>query len=243
MSRAILGSVRAAQRRYVLHQRGVRHVLRSQVRDREWQVCQQGVEKLLDFLPMIETIYPLASSLWNSSAAEPLVLVSHGNPGDPDILYMEDVTLQRFQWLSRGRIHAGARYVCDLTGEGAREEIWVPFVWYGTYPQQARGPSGLREASPFLTAPESASNLYCNPGVVVVAHDDFAGFRASRDLASDVALGIVSTGGRLIAPLSPAPPEWRWHGGQVRSIKLGSPEQVAAEVEGNPKLADHRGVR
>ena len=242
---ADLGSIRPVQARYILHQRGVRHQMvpngHRRGRPLEWQVTESGTERLLGSLPMLEETYEVTPRLFDSTAAEPLILTPGWDPGNPDIRFLGKVTLKWFKWLLRDRIHAVACYRCEREDIGRVIEILVPYVWSGCFLQQAHRRRDLRDASRYVKAPLHGS---CgDPGVVMISRDGFAGLRAGSGLARNVTPAVLDANGNVINPLPPVPPDWRLIGGHGSPNEVGEPEAAAESAQDDPAMAHYRGVR
>ena len=114
-----IGVTRRAQRRYVLARQGVMHVtkpfrykgLLREALPLTWQMTEDGVARMLLWLPMLESFYDILPTFWTSGLARPFQWRStYPDPSCSSRVWMGVPTLTEVIWLPRGRLHAVARW-------------------------------------------------------------------------------------------------------------------------------------
>ena len=106
-----LGVTRRSQRRYVLTLQGVMHVTKpfqykSLVRQAlplTWQMTEEGVTKMLQWLPMIESLYEILPTFWTGGVVEPFQWQSSfTDPSSSSRVWLGKPTLMGVLWATPG---------------------------------------------------------------------------------------------------------------------------------------------
>ena len=246
-----LGVTRRSQRRHVLTRQGVTHVTRplqhqSLVRAAlplTWQMTEDGVTRMLAWLPMIESLYEILPTFWTSGLAAPFQWQTrYAEPSCSSYVWLGVPTLMEVTWLPRGRLHAVATWRFERYDRRPRY-CSIPFFWAGLLPQEDYRSRSLRLGSPFIRCPrDPADPIWCDmePPVVAVAVDQFAAFRSSTAYGDDVQMGSVDTGGVLVWSAEASHNEWT-PGDRPPPRSIGHPE--AATIGEGPDLVDLGGTR
>ena len=138
-----VGVTRRTQRRYVLARPGVTRVTRDfqykgllrAALPLTWQMTEAGVERILSWIPMVESLYEIIPHFWTGGLAAPFQLDSmYPDPSCTSYVWLGEPTLTEVRWLPRGRLHAVATYRFERYGKRT-QEYSVPFVWAGLLPQ------------------------------------------------------------------------------------------------------------
>ena len=247
-----LGVTRREQRRYVLTLEGVRHVT-SPFRYRDlvraalpltWQMTEEGVTRMISWLPMIEALYELLPTFWTSGLADPFQWASYlADPAFSNYVWLGRPSLTRLLWLPSGRLHAVASWCFKGNGRHPRQYS-IPFLWAGLLQQEDYRSRSLRLGSRFISCPRNPGNPISwdiEPPVVAIGVDQFAAFRSKSAYGNDVKVGAVDTNGALVWTAEASHREWTPSEGAPRAKSIGRPEAATA-VDG-PDLVHLGGTR
>ena len=248
-----LGVTRRMQRRYVLTQQGVMHVTstfqhKDQVRaalPRTWQMTEEGVTRMLQWLPMIESLYEILPLFWTSGLARPFQWQSmHPNPACSSYVWLGQPTLTEVRWLPSGRLHAAATWRFDRYGQRSPRYYSIPFFWAGLLPQEDYRARSLRLGSKFIRShrgPKDAIWWDIDPAVAAIGLDEFAAFRSRTAYGDDVQVGAVDTAGALVWSAEASHSEWTLGDRLPQARSIGHPE--AAAIGEGPDLVNLGGRR
>ena len=246
-----LGVTRRMQRRYVLARRGVMHVtkpfqykglLRAAL-PLTWQMTEDGVTRMLEWMPMIESLYEVLPAFWTGGLARPFQWQSMDpEPSCSSLVWLGVPTLVEVLWLPRGRLHAVATWRFERDDKRLRYGS-IPFLWAGLLPQEDYRSRSLRLGSEYIrSARDPHDYIWWNiePPVAAIGVDQFAAFRARTAYGDDVQVGSVDTAGALVWSAEASHSEWTLRDKpQARSI--GHPE--AAAIGEGPDLVNLGGMR
>jgi hypothetical protein len=232
------GRTLEVQGRFFLDLKGI-----YQVRDHyriplEWQVTEEGVKWLVQRLRMVEAFYRLLPGLWQSGAlAGPVSFFPSPDP-DSDPLTLDDrMRLVGFRWTRQGPAHSVAQY---RTCEG--HDVWMPAHLYGIH-HNDKAPGDLGDL--FKDLDTSADFWHqapaSPPGLVIVATDPLAAYRAKHLYAPALPKAVVSPEGRIFRPMQPSCPMGSVNGTGDPPGRLGKPAKVAAWLE-KPERSAMNGV-
>ena len=246
-----LGVTRRIQRRYVLARKGVMHVTRPfqykgllrAALPLTWQMTEEGVTRMLLWLPMIESLYEILPTFWTGGLARPFQWQSmYPEPSCSSLVWLGVPTLTEVLWLPSGRLHAVVTWRFERDDKRLRY-FSIPFFWAGLLPQEGYKSRSLRLGSQYVRSarnPEDDIWWDINPPVVAIGMDQFAAWRARTAYGDDVEVGAVDTAGALIWSAGASHSEWTLRDKpQARSI--GHPE--AAAIEEGPDLVHLGGMR
>ena len=247
-----LGVTRRVQRRYVLARQGVMHVTRPlQCEDLlraalplTWQMTEDGVTRMLQWLPMIECLYELLPTFWTSGLAAPFRWESRfPDPACSSYVGLGEPTLTELLWLPRGRLHAAATWRFDRYDKGPRFGS-IPFLGYGLLPQEDYRSRSLRLGSEYIRSarnPGDRISWDIEPPVAAIGVDQFAAFRARTAYGDDVQVGSVDTAGALVWSAEASHSEWTLGDKPPRARSIGHPE--AAAIGEGPDMVNLGGIR
>ena len=247
-----IGVTRRAQRRYVLARQGVMHVtkpfrykgLLREALPLTWQMTEDGVARMLLWLPMIETLYETLPSFWTGGLAKPFQWRStYPDPSCSSLVWMGVPTLTEVTWLSRGRLHAVARWRFERC-PGPPKYYCLPFFWVGLLPQEDYQSRSLRLGSEFIRCqhgPRDAIWWDIEPPITAISTDGFAAFRSGSAYGDDVQIGAVDTTGTLVWSAEASHSEWTLGEKSPQARSIGHPE--TATIGEGPDLVTLRGVR
>ena len=240
------------QRRYVLTRQGVMHVtkpfhhnglLRAAL-PLTWQMTEDGVTRMLLWLPMIKCLYEILPAFWTSGIAEPFQWQSpHPDPACSSYVWLGRPTLTDVRWLPSGRLHAAAIWRFERDDKRPRYYA-LPFFWAGLLPQEDYRSRSLRLGSPFircLHGPEDPIRWDIEPPLVAIGLDQFAAFRSRTAYGDDVQVGAVDTVGALVWSAEASHSEWTPGDRPPQARSIGHPE--AAAIGEGPDLVNLGGVR
>ena len=247
-----LGVTRRIQRRYVLTLQGVMHVtkefeykglLRAPL-PLTFQMVEDGVTRMLLWLPMIESLYEILPTFWTGGLAAPFQWQSmYADASCSSYAWMGEPTLIEVLWLPRGRLHVVVTWRFERYGEPPRYYS-VPFIWTGLLLQEDYRSRSLRLGSEYirsLRSPEDKILWEIEPPVAAIGVDEFAAFRARTAYGDDVQVGSVDTAGTLVWSAEASHSEWTLADNPPQARSIGHPE-AAAIGEGHD-LADLGGMR
>ena len=239
------------QRRYVLTRQGVMHVtkpfhhnglLRAAL-PLTWQMTEDGVTRMLLWLPMIKCLYEILPAFWTSGIAEPFQWQSpHPDPACSSYVWLGRPTLTDVRWLPSGRLHAAATWRFERDDKRPRYYA-LPFFWAGLLPQEDYRSRSLR-LGPFircLHGPEDPIRWDIEPPLVAIGLDQFAAFRSRTAYGDDVQVGAVDTVGALVWSAEASHSEWTPGDRPPQARSIGHPE--AAAIGEGPDLVNLGGVR
>ena len=235
------GRTLEVQGRFFLDLKGI-----YQVRDHyriplEWQVTAQGVKRLAQRLRMCEAFYRVLPGLWRSGAlAAPQSFYPNPDPASPPMTLDDRMRLVGFRWVRQGPAHAVAQY---RTCEGY--DVWVPVHWYGVH----HNDEAIDDLGALFDGLDTSPDFWCRapaspPGLVIVAIDPLAAFRAKRLYAPALPNAVVSPEGRVFRRMIPECPTGSINGTGDSPGRLetpGRPARVAAWLE-TPEMAAMNGV-
>ena len=247
-----LGVTRRIQQRFVLTRQGVGHVTRPFRHEGllrpalplTWQMTEEGVSRMLLWLPMIESLYELLPTFWTCGVATPFQWKSpFPEPACSSLVWMGMPMLTEVLWLPSGRLHAVATWTFERDSKHPRSYS-MPFLWAGLLPQEEFRSRSLRLGSAFIRChhdPKSSIRWDIAPPAVAIGMDEFAAFRSNSAYGYDVQVGSVDTAGILVWSAEASHSEWtlREHPPQARAI--GHPE--AAAIGEGPDIVNLGGVR
>ena len=249
-----LGVTRRMQRRYVLTRKGVMHVTRPfRYKDlvraalpRTWQMTEEGVTKMLLWLPMIESLYEILPVFWTCGVARPFQWQSpYPDPSCSSLDWLGVPTLTEVIWLPRGRLHVAARWSFERY-PGPPKLYHVPFLWAGLLPQEDYRARSLRLTSDFIRCPLDMHSSYAitwdiEPPVAAIGTDEISAFRSNVAYGDDVHVGSVDTTGALVWSAEASHSEWTPEETPPQARSVGNPE--AAAIEEGPDLVNLGGTR
>ena len=246
------GLTRRSQRRYVLTRQGVMHVTqpfqyRGLVRAAlplTWQMTEEGVKRMLHWLPMIESLYEVLPTFWTGGLAAPFQWQStYPDPSCSSYVWLGIPTLMEVCWLPSGRLHAVAIWRFERLGKRPTYRA-VPFLWSGLLPQEDYRSRSLRLGSEYIRCPRNPEDEILwdiEPQAVVIGADTFAAFRARTAYGDDVQVGSVDTAGALVWCAGASHSEWTLRDKPPQARSIGHPE--AAIIEEGPDLVNLGGIR
>ena len=192
-----------------------------------WQVAEVGLKWLIRRLPMVESYYRVAPTLWAHPAVLPVnPIYSYHDPDFPPIAFPSDLRLVGFTWLRESAISAMAVYEGDA---------WVPFTWAGlttTWHEMGRTTDLWLEA---LEVPVGSGNEVFDPAAwVVIAYDrlsashvmEFWPFPGTMVATADGRMATSMKPGAFTVPLQD----------HSKPASLGRPERVKSWVENHPVM-------
>ena len=247
-----LGVTRRSQRRYVLTRQGVMHVTRPfqhrgllrAALPLTWQMTEDGVTRMLLWLPMIESLYEILPTFWTSGLAAPFQWQTrYAEPSCSSHVWLGAPTLTEVRWLPSGRLHAIATWRFERHDKRPRLYS-IPFFWAGLLPQEDYRSRSLRLGSRFircLHGPEDPIWWDIEPPVAAIALDQFAAFRSRTAYGGDVQVGAVDTAGALVWSAEASHSEWTPGDRPPQARSIGHPE--AAAIGEGPDLVNLGGVR
>ena len=247
-----LGATRRTQRRYVLTRDGVSHVTKpfhykGLVRPAlplTWQMTESGVTRMLQWLPMIESLYEILPTFWTCGLAKPFRLESmYPDPAFSHIAWLGVPVLTQVLWLPHGRLHAVVTWTFERDFEPPRSYS-TPFLWTGLLPQEGFQDRSPRLGSKFVhshRSPTHAVRSDIEPPVVAIGTDEFAAFRSRTAYGDDVQVGSVDTAGALVWSAEASHSEWTLGEGIPQARVIGHPE--AATIKEGPDLVNLGGIR
>ena len=248
-----LGVTSRGQRRYILTRRGVMHVTRpSQHRGLvraalplTWQMTEDGVTRMLLWMPMVESLYEILPTFWTGGLAVPFQWRARyaAEPSCSSYVWLGEPTLTDVRWLPSGRLHAVAIWQFERH-DGHPRYYHLPFLWAGLLPQEDYRSRSLRLGSRFIRClHDSADPVWWDkePPVVVIGPDQFAAFRARTAYGEDVKVGSVDTAGTLVWSAEASHSEWTLGDRTPQARSIGHPE--AAAIGEGPDLVNLGGVR
>ena len=233
-----LGVTRRIQRRYVLTLQGVMHVTKEfeykgllrKALPLTFQMVEDGVTRMLLWLPMIESLYEILPNFWTGGLAAPFQWQSmYADPSCSSYVWMGEPTLTEVLWLPRGRLHAVATWRFERYGEPPRYYS-VPFFWTGLLLQEDYRSRSLRLGSEYvrsLRSPEDKILWDIEPPVVAIAVDQFSAFRARTAYGDDVQVGAADTAGTLVWSAEASHSEWTLGDNPPQPKSIGRPEAAA----------------
>ena len=249
-----LGVTRRIQRRYVLTRAGVRHVTKPfRYKDLvraalplTWQMTEDGVTRILAWLPMVESLYEILPVLWTSGLIQPYQWQSpYPDPSCSSLDWLGVPTLMEVTWLSRGRLHVVTTWHFDRYPRSPKV-YRVPILWSGLLPQEDYQGRSLRLGSEFIRCPLDPPSKYgiswdIEPRVAAIGTDPFAAFRSGTAYGDDVHVGSVDTTGALVRSAEASHSEWTLGETPPQARSIGHPE--AATIEEGPDLVNLGGIR
>ena len=247
-----VGVTRRSQRRYILTRQGVMHVTKNfQYKDQlraalplTWQMTEAGVERILSWLPMVESLYEILPYFWTGGLIEPFELDSvYPDPSCTSHVWLGQPTLTEVRWLPRGRLHAIASWHFERYDRRPREYC-VPFFWAGLLPQEDFQSRSLRLGSDHIRSargPSDGIRWDVEPPVAAIGVDGFAAFRAGTAYGDDVQVGSVDTAGTLVWSAGASHSEWTLGDKPPQARSIGHPE--AAAIGEGPDLVNLGGMR
>ena len=243
IGRLELGVGRRKTSRYFLHRKGIGCLNQGLplIFRYAWQVTEPALERFICRLRMKEAIYDVATRILQSNAVRtPAFFDTTPDGAESKAMFNADMRLVRFTWLRSGPVHAIAEYR-DRDGETCN----LPFLWYGLHHGPDPLPSAISELFAGLkTAPDAL--WYGEPaspgGLVIVAIDRLAAFRARTQLAPQLPTAIVDASGNLIETLTPMRPYGALIETTVLPGPLGVPENLDRVVQNDATLAAVCGV-
>ena len=209
-----------------------------------WQMTEEGVTRMLLWLPMIEVFYEILPTFWTGGIAEPFqwrTMVP--DPAFSSHVWLGKPTLTEVRWLPRGRLHVVVTWQCERPDQRPRHHS-IPFFWAGLLPQEDYRSRSLRLGSPFIRCARGPNDPIWwdrEPPVVAIGQDEFAAFRSRTAYGDDVQVGAVDTAGHLVWSAEGSHSEWTLGQKPPPARSIGHPE-VAAIAEG-PDLVNLGGVR
>ena len=233
-----LGSTFDSQNRCYLDIKGVHRVMDYYGNTLEWQVTEHGVKRLVERLRMVEAFYRILPGLWRLDILDgTYTYYSTPDPESPPLTLDDRMHLVRVHWVRTGPTHAVAQY---RTGEGY--DVWVPVHWYGVH----HNDQVIDDLGDFFegldTRTDHRDGAAASPaGLVEVAIDQFAAFRAKRLYTRGLPMAIVTPQGRCFGRLTPKYPSGSVNGTGDLLGKLGEPARVAAWLD-TPEMAAVNGV-
>ena len=246
-----LSVTRRIQRRYVLTRQGVMHVIKPfqykgllrAALPLAWQMTEDAVTRMLEWLPMIESLYEVLPAFWTGGLARPFQWQSmDSEPSCSSLVWLGVPTLNEVRWLPSGRLHAAATWRFERYDKSPRY-CSTPSLWAGLLPQEGYKSRSLRLGSQYVrSARDPDGDIWWNiePPVAAIGVDQFAAFRARTAYGDDVQVGSVDTAGALVWSAEASHSEWALRDKpQARSI--GHPE--AAAIGEGPDLVNLGGMR
>ena len=247
-----LGVTRRIQRRYVLTRQGVRHVIRPfpykgllrAALPLTWQMTEDGVTRMLRWLPMIECLYEILPTFWTGGLARPFQWRSiYPDPSCSSLVWLGVPTLTEVRWLPSGRLHAVVTWRFERDGKHVKTYS-IPIFWAGLLPQEDYRSLSLRLGSDFIHShrgPKDAIRWDIEPPVAAIGLDQFAAFRSNTAYGDDVQVGAVDTAGALVWSAEASHSEWTLREKRPRARSIGHPE--AAAIGEGPDLVNLGGTR
>ena len=249
-----LGVTRRAQRRYVLARSGVRHVTRPfRYKDLvraalplTWQMTEEGVTRILAWLPMVEGLYEILPVFWTCGVARPFQWRSpYSDPSCSSLDWLGVPALIDVTWLPRGRLHVVGIWRFDRYPKPPKV-YHVPFLWAGLLPQEDYQDRSLRLGSEFIRCPLDPHSKYgiswdLKPPVVAIGTDEIAAFRSNTAYGDDVHVGSMDTARALVRSAEASHSEWTLGETPPQARSIGHPE--AATIEEGPDLVNLGGIR
>ena len=235
------------QARSFLHRKGVNFVNSAFGRtpQYDWQVTEDALRRFIRRPRMMEAIYDVATRTLRSSAVDTPAFFEPTPEGISEELMNAHMRLVRFTWLRSGPVHAIAEY--REHSRFGRNLSFFPL--FGTdctmgrtlYPLTISESlyAGLKTMHPTLLwygVPASPG------GLVIVAIDRLAAFRARTQLPPYLPTAIVDASGNLIKTLTPMRPYGALIETTVLPGPLGVPENLGRVVQNDEKLAAVCGV-
>ena len=233
------GKTFSTQRRFFLDLKGLYRVRDYYRIPLEWQVTEEGVKRLAQRLRMVEAFYRVLPGLWRSAALEKTMsFYLDPDPESPPMNLDERMRLVRFQWVRQGPTHAVAWY---QTWEG--REVWFPVHWYGIHHNDKTTGDDLED---FVEGPKTSRDFWrpapaSPPGLIIVAIDALAAYRAKRLFLPTKHAAIVTPEGRILLSMKPSCPSGSVHATSDSPGRLGKPLRIAAWLE-TPQMAAMDGV-
>ena len=243
IGRLDLGVGRRKTSRYFLHRKGIGCLNQGLplIFRYAWQVTEPALERFICRLRMKEAIYDVATRILQSNAVRtPAFFDATPDGAESRPMFNAGMRLVRFTWLRSGPVHAIAEYR-DRDGETCN----LPFIWYGLHHGPDPLPAAISELFAGLkTAPEALwYGVPASPGgLVIVAIDRLAAFRARTQLAPHLPTAIVDASGNLIETLTPMRPYGALIETTVLPGPLGVPENLGQVVQNDATLAAVCGV-
>ena len=243
---------RRITRRYVLARKGVMHVTRPfqykgllrAALPLTWQMTEEGVTRMLLWLPMIESLYEILPTFWTGGLARPFQWQSmYPEPSCSSLVWLGVPTLTEVLWLPSGRLHAVVTWRFERDDKRLRY-FSIPFFWAGLLPQEGYKSRSLRLGSEYIRAarnPEDDIWWDINAPVVAIGMDQFAAWRARTAYGDDVEVGAVDTAGALIWSAGASHSEWTLRDTPPQARSIGHPE--AAAIGEGPDLVNLGGIR
>ena len=145
-----MGVTRRIQRRYVLSRQGVMHVTRPfqhkglirAALPLTWQMTEEGVTRMLMWLPMIESLYEILPTFWTGGMAEPFRWQSmYPDPSCSSYVWLGVPTLTEVRWLPRGRLHTVATWRFEDSPRRPRSFTPSPSSGQACCPRRTTGPA------------------------------------------------------------------------------------------------------
>ena len=220
------GRTYSIQRRFFLDLRGVYRVRDHYHIPLAWQVTEEGVKRLVHRLRKVEAFYRVLPGLWRSGALEaPQSFHVSQDPDSPPIILDDQMRLIRFQWVRQGPTHAVAWYR-TIGGH----VVWVPVHWYGFHhtDKTARDETIDDDLAIFSQNLGASGDFWsgrpaCPPGLIIVAIDIFAAFKAKMLYPPARDAAIVTPEGWLSGYMKPRCPMGSVNGTGDRPGRLGRP--------------------
>ena len=247
-----MGVTRRIRRRYVLSRQGVLHVTRPfqhkglirAALPLTWQMTEEGVTRMLMWLPMIESLYEILPTFWTGGMAEPFRWQSmYPDPSCSSYVWLGVPTLTEVRWLPRGRLHTVATWRFEDSPRRPRYYS-IPFFWAGLLPQEDYRSRSLRLGSEFIRYPRYPKDPIwwdIEPPVAAIGLDEFAAFRSRTAYGDDVQVGAVDTAGTLVWSAEASHNEWTLGEKPPQARSIGHPE--AAAIGEGPDLVNLGGRR
>ena len=246
-----MGVTRRAQRRYVLTRAGVRHVTKAfRYKDlvrpalpRTWQMTEEGVTRMMRWLPMVESLYEILPTFWTSGLARPFQWqFPYPEPSSSSLVWLGVPTLTEVRWLPSSRLHVVTTWRFERDSKPARY-CSFPFLWSGLLAQEDYLARSLRTTSKFIRCERDQTDAVwwdIEPPVVAIGTDEFGAFRSCIAYGDDVQVGSVDTAGALVWSAGASHSEWTWGETPPKSRSIGKPE--AAAIGEGPDLVNLGGI-
>ena len=247
-----LGVTRRAQRRYVLSRQGVMHATKpfqynGLVREAlplTWQMTEEGVRRMLHWLPMIESVYEILPTFWTGGLVAPFQWHSpYPDQSSSNHVWLGRPTLMGVLWLPRGRLHVVTTWRFDRDDNRPTYRS-IPVLWSGLLPQEDYQSRSLRLGSEFIRCPRDPNDRVfwdIKPRTVSIGTDQFAAFRARTAYGNDVQMASLDTAGALVWSAEASHSEWTVADKPPGARSIGNPE--AAAIEEGPDLVNLGGTR
>ena len=177
------GTPRLSQRRYVLGRQGVMHAaqpFRYQGPVRAalpltWQMTEEGAAKILQWLPMAESLYRAPARVLDRRARR--FIPVGGHVSGPGLRQLPPAWEAHPDWggwrLPGGRLHAAAIRLFDRHYKAPRYRA-IPFLWSGLLPQEDYRSGSLRPGSEYIRRardPEDRIDWDAGPQVAAICLD------------------------------------------------------------------------